>query len=175
MEYKFKAHPTKYAGVLFRSRLEARWAAFFDLVKWKWEYEPIDLPRWVPDFKVEFECWASRCDRSESELGSHTLLVEVKPYSNIEQFNGHSAVGYPMDGLSAEAVGLLGIDPSVSYWRTKCGIKAPYDRTKPNDPPGFCELSVPELIDIWGDESDKVSYSERRWREAGNLTQWAGR
>ena len=25
------AHPTRYAGVNFRSRLEAKWAAFFDL------------------------------------------------------------------------------------------------------------------------------------------------
>ena len=31
---------TNYAGCLFRSRLEARWAVFFDTAKIKWEYEP---------------------------------------------------------------------------------------------------------------------------------------
>jgi hypothetical protein len=31
---------TEYAGARFRSRLEARWAAFFDLCGWRWEYEP---------------------------------------------------------------------------------------------------------------------------------------
>jgi hypothetical protein len=50
-----------------RSRLEARWAAFFDLVGWKWEYEPFDLEGWIPDFKVS------------GPKGS--LLVEVKPNS----------------------------------------------------------------------------------------------
>lgn len=56
--------PTKYAGVQFRSRLEARWAAFFDLVRWPWEYEPIDLAGYIPDFVLGFD---------------RPLLVEVKP------------------------------------------------------------------------------------------------
>ena len=41
---------TKYKNIKFRSRLEARWAAFFDLLKWDWEYEPIDCSGWIPDF-----------------------------------------------------------------------------------------------------------------------------
>jgi hypothetical protein len=45
-----KSHPTRYAGVQFRSRLEARWAAFFDLAGWAWRYEPVDDTGWVPDF-----------------------------------------------------------------------------------------------------------------------------
>lgn len=32
--------PTFYAGIKFRSRLEARWAIFFDHCGIKWEYEP---------------------------------------------------------------------------------------------------------------------------------------
>ena len=35
-----RAIPTKYAGHTFRSRLEARWALFFDLLHLPWEYEP---------------------------------------------------------------------------------------------------------------------------------------
>lgn len=31
---------TRYAGCRFRSRLEARWAVFFDTVGVRWEYEP---------------------------------------------------------------------------------------------------------------------------------------
>jgi hypothetical protein len=42
--------PTTYAGTNFRSRLEARWAAFFDLCGWRWEYEPSDERGWIPDF-----------------------------------------------------------------------------------------------------------------------------
>ena len=33
------AIPTTYAGVNFRSRLEAKWAAFFDIVAWQWDYD----------------------------------------------------------------------------------------------------------------------------------------
>jgi hypothetical protein len=35
-----KAIPTRYAGCHFRSRLEARWAVFFDALGIRWEYEP---------------------------------------------------------------------------------------------------------------------------------------
>ena len=50
-----KAIQTKYKGYLFRSRLEARWAVFFDACGVDWEYEPegYDLGdgiRYLPDF-----------------------------------------------------------------------------------------------------------------------------
>lgn len=35
-----------------RSRLEARWARWFDLQGWEWEYEPLDLANWLPDFAL---------------------------------------------------------------------------------------------------------------------------
>ena len=47
-----KAKPTTYSSAHFRSRLEAKWAAFFDLCGWRWEYEPLDLDGWVPDFGI---------------------------------------------------------------------------------------------------------------------------
>ena len=31
---------TEYAGCRFRSRLEARWAVFFDALGVRWEHEP---------------------------------------------------------------------------------------------------------------------------------------
>lgn len=49
-----KAIETRYAGCRFRSRLEARWAVFFDRLNIPWEYEPqgYELPsgRYLPDF-----------------------------------------------------------------------------------------------------------------------------
>jgi hypothetical protein len=49
-----KAIETRYAGCRFRSRLEARWAVFFDHLDIRWEYEPqgFELPRgqYLPDF-----------------------------------------------------------------------------------------------------------------------------
>lgn len=55
--------PTTYAGINFRSRAEARWAAFFDQAGWPWQYEPLDicvtlegesLIRYIPDFMLDF-------------------------------------------------------------------------------------------------------------------------
>lgn len=47
---------TRYAGFRFRSRLEARWAVFFDTLGIKWEYEPqgymLDGKPYLPDFKL---------------------------------------------------------------------------------------------------------------------------
>jgi hypothetical protein len=52
-----KAIETRYKGYRFRSRLEARWAVFFDAMGWQWEYEEqgYDLGGgvyYLPDFKV---------------------------------------------------------------------------------------------------------------------------
>ncbi len=58
------SYPTTYRSTRFRSRLEARWAAFFDLVEWSWVYEPFDTEGWIPDFLIR---------------GPFPFLVEVGP------------------------------------------------------------------------------------------------
>lgn len=67
---KPKAKPTKYSGVLFRSRLEADWARCFDDLLVPWTYEPqafrIDTYRtYTPDFVLS----------SRGEI----VVVEIKP------------------------------------------------------------------------------------------------
>ncbi len=55
-----KAIETTYMGCRFRSRLEARWAVFFDALGWEWEYEKQgyqigyvdDQIPWLPDFEI---------------------------------------------------------------------------------------------------------------------------
>jgi hypothetical protein len=44
--------PTLYRGIQYRSRLEARWAAFFDGLGWQTTYEPFDGDGYIPDFLV---------------------------------------------------------------------------------------------------------------------------
>lgn len=52
-----KAIQTRYAGCHFRSRLEARWAVFFDQLGIRWEYEPegfeTSAGRYLPDFRIQ--------------------------------------------------------------------------------------------------------------------------
>jgi hypothetical protein len=52
-----KAIETRYKGYRFRSRLEARWAVFFDWLSMPWEYEPQGFAfseggLYLPDFLV---------------------------------------------------------------------------------------------------------------------------
>lgn len=69
-----KAIETSYKGYRFRSRLEARWAVFFDVLRIKWEFEPegFELPggqRYLPDF------FLPKFNHADG-LG---MYVEVKP------------------------------------------------------------------------------------------------
>lgn len=59
----FKPIETIYNGYRFRSRLEARWAVFFDALGIKYEYEPegfvlSDGTHYLPDFYLpQFDCY----------------------------------------------------------------------------------------------------------------------
>jgi hypothetical protein len=67
MPNNLTAIPTTYRGVHFRSRLEARWAVFFDALGIRWEYEcrlfSRDEVYYLPDF----------------HLPGHDAWGEVKP------------------------------------------------------------------------------------------------
>lgn len=82
-----KAIETRYAGCRFRSRLEARWAVFFDALDIKWKYEPQgyvvgppgDEIAYLPDFYLpKYDVWAEvkggewdKEDRKKTFLFSH--------------------------------------------------------------------------------------------------------
>jgi hypothetical protein len=52
---------TRYRGYLFRSRLEARWAVYFDALELEWEYEKegfnLDGLLYLPDFWLPQPHW----------------------------------------------------------------------------------------------------------------------
>lgn len=87
MIYDIKAIPTKFNGVEFRSRLEARWAAFFDLCGWEWEYEPFDLDGWTPDFSIK-------------KYKGGRVLIEVKPFDFVPWEDAHGNHGKVADAYS---------------------------------------------------------------------------
>ncbi len=57
MTNTIKAIETSYAGCRFRSKLEARWAVFFDALGITWEHEPegfeTSAGRYLPDFRIQ--------------------------------------------------------------------------------------------------------------------------
>lgn len=73
-----KAIETEYNGYKFRSRLEARWAVFFDALHVPYEYEPEGFElasgkKYLPDFRVK--CWGTRGEIGEKPFD---LYIEVK-------------------------------------------------------------------------------------------------
>lgn len=76
---EIKAIQTEYKGYRFRSRLEARWAVFFDELNIQYQYEPDGFPLksgwYLPDFY----------------LPEFSIYVEIKPFDK-------SIVRYAGDG-----------------------------------------------------------------------------
>lgn len=80
---KIKVIETIYKGYRFRSRLEARWAVFFDELGVEWEYEPEGFVLegrgrepdlfYLPDFRVK--CYGKRGDKDSDPFD---LWIEVK-------------------------------------------------------------------------------------------------
>lgn len=77
---------TQYRGIRFRSRLEARWAVFFDRCGFLWEYEAegfdIDGIYYLPDFRLHNVLTRSGYpedgDKVWEDMNLSTLYVEVK-------------------------------------------------------------------------------------------------
>ena len=79
-EYFMEAIQTEYKGYKFRSRLEARWAVFFDALKIDWDYEREgyslgDGLYYLPDFWVP-------CPNFHPSGG---YFVEIKPTATLSR------------------------------------------------------------------------------------------
>jgi hypothetical protein len=102
-----KAIETKYGGYKFRSRLEARWAVFFDALNVEWEYEKegFDIAgvRYLPDF------W----------LPSVKMWAEVKPEAHFDRASKNLCV--QLGNLSGFDVLMLGGVPSLKAYPTALG------------------------------------------------------
>lgn len=85
---------TKYKGYNFRSRLEARWAIFFDEIGWEWRYEDegyqLESGYYLPDFyfpllnmyaevkaKAFTEAEVNKCKQLSEEFG--VVMLEGPP------------------------------------------------------------------------------------------------
>jgi hypothetical protein len=115
---ELRAIQTEYKGYLFRSRLEARWAVFFDSlgVSWEYEAEGYDLGDglyYLPDFllhhvTVNHGYFERNCD----------IYVEVKGKmddEDAEKINRFYAAGYKDEneyGVSRSAVLVVGNIPN---------------------------------------------------------------
>jgi hypothetical protein len=125
---EIKAISTKYKGYNFRSRLEARWAVFFDIIGLNWEYEieGYDLGEmgyYLPDFII-------------TSPYNHKYVYEIKPRGSNEGqeklqmllknntlFNGGCVLnGDPVDAILKHILnGELVVCPRCGYISYECG------------------------------------------------------
>ena len=169
---------THYAGQRFRSRLEATWAVFFDLLRWPWLYEPFDLAGYIPDFVLRF---------------SEPLLVEVKPELTLEALQKHTgkiqASGWKGEALilgaglmdcdwqDSVACGLLAEHADATWWWA-AGILGQRQGLEPclrHSEGGYnCRLghAAHDYHDCWKQADGCRDDFVRLWRKAQNETQW---
>lgn len=174
--------PTRYNGVTFRSRLEARWAAMFDLLGWKWDYEPLDLKGYIPDFILNWH---------------RPMLVEVKPIIDWKDGQFSSAARkIEKSGWRYEAV-VVGASLVDRTELGGVGIGRICQGGDPTTPKrvsnGAAIISCPDCGTSFCDDVDlyhcrrcdeqrygghpplfDVAAAESLWRKAGNLVQWMG-
>lgn len=190
-DYTIAAIPTLYRGRQYRSRLEARWAAFFDLLGWRHEYEPFDLGAWSPDFL----------------LPEWQVLVEVKPLTILSRDVWEKAVN-----TCAQRGMFGGGDPITGIFVTNTAPTQPSEngpfhigwfgcardgfqpnagclawRLKPHQP--IIEPAILCMLDDgwWCSDGWAGGYEEARdmrffphhakelWSRASNAVQWLGR
>lgn len=169
-----EAKPTAYAGVNFRSRLEASWAAMWDQLGWKWEYEPFDMRGWTPDFLL---------------MGAVPILVEVKPLASIDLDGPIPAMAAKaLEGCAEYDVMVVGVSPNVIVNMQSAPSAIGWMWCREWEMTGGA--NVAEDGDIWHDQgSFKMRRSglydgdhhcshmdgaeiARRWATARNETQW---
>lgn len=126
-----KAIETRYRGCRFRSRLEARWAVFFDALKIKWEYELEGyvlndgtwyLPDfWLPTFAggmfVEvkppgesFDKAKQFCKDSEQRVWLAEGTPDIRAYVFIDPIPKDSREDFPIEADVWDWVGIPNAD-----------------------------------------------------------------
>lgn len=171
-------------GIKYRSRLEAKWARMFELLNWPWQYEPIDLDGYIPDFILTFP--------------NAPILVEVKPATTLADlpqytrkvqdswwdreaiivgaspFMGGDTFDFPILGLFAERD-----DDGAWDWSdgrlcrcVKCGKSTLYHE----DGSWRCRFNGcydgDRYIGRFNFHSDQYGSLMGRWGQACNLTRW---
>lgn len=172
--------PTTYKGINFRSRAEARWAYFFDRLKWPWLYEPIDCAGYIPDFLLTFDnqpvivevkggavsmgeiCKnAGKAKAAAMECEREALILGAAPLCSGKTIGG-SAIGVLCGN------GLDGFGIAASFWCYKC---KKYSITDGLPAEAWCRSCGTREINMSFVCSNESTM--RHWACAMNETQWA--
>lgn len=181
---EIKAIETEYAGCRFRSRLEARWAVFFDALRVQWEYEPqgydIRGKAYLPDFWLPGSRLWVEVKGSEEALDVQLLVDAVIPHWGLPASPDGTAV--PDVSRAGDRMLILGPIPRkpgpdvwphmpvhtvLSFWKGDVVAKAGWF----TDDGG---IRVESLTDaVIGNDSGDINW-QTRGTEWGNWTGGGG-
>ena len=188
--------PFPYNGHTYRSLLEARWAAFCDVIGWRTVYEPFNGDGYIPDLLVSGESpflievkpavtsqdyWAP-VDKSVTALRNvwrHELLfLGVHPVAP-DTLGAGVLDNTPTAGLLGEGRGDLPNEwaMGLAHWG-RCGacgqVAITHDtmsyRCRPCGHYDGARSLLPLTADRKEDSAEKLL--DAWWRKAGDLTQW---
>ena len=164
LDYTMRSIPTMFNGIQYRSRLEARWAAFFNSMGWPFTYEPMDLCGWAPDFLLRANA-------------KKPLFVEIKPIVTWENSVAEKAE--------------RAMPPGVTHDLLICGLGIEYPGGMPMigwmgkwkkdhwfwDDATITRFQGPVSLTEWETNQIQISDSgnvQSAWNHACNAVQWKG-
>ena len=127
-----RAIPTYYDGHHFRSRLEARWALFFNFIGIPWEFEPQGfavgdagfLPDfWLPSLRTWFEAKPDLGAIPDDEI--RALIAKIDGFVGASDQSIVVAFGSLRDGNRAEITNSVATGRDVEWGR--CGTCLAWD------------------------------------------------
>lgn len=169
MDTRIRSKPTVYAGTTFRSRLEARWAAFFDLVGWPYTYEPFDVDDWTPDFLVH---------------GTTGFLVEVGPCMTLADYKAKSLKPSRFKPMPTLVLGVAPIAADGTWSKEVAGWIVNEFPDSGSAGPAFWDCCEIGELTVYGDDRTRpcdhgwtarkswISNLPTLWAQAGSVVQW---
>lgn len=167
-DHSVTAIETRYAGHRFRSRLEARWAVFFDALRIPWRYEVqgyvVDGQPYLPDFEVDFglpsgEPFLVEVKGDPAELNRDLMAAAATTLRRNVLILGD----IPVVELSATGAlhWCVGYDPATTWQEISFGIAggevmrcAPYQC-------GWSSRHAPPMADVLGRTTSVVNSPRR--------------
>jgi len=151
-----KAIQTEYNGYLFRSRLEARWAVFFDALDIEYQYESegfdLDGTWYLPDFWLPSQaCWVEikptipdlkvkkreheLCRRLADQTEKVTLLIGGQPWVKREEYR---TCPYEVIYYDSPEYGIAVFTPRMIGWGTPDSIDFMVSSCRKINEENFC-------------------------------------
>lgn len=165
---------TEYNGYRFRSRLEARWAVFFDAAGIPYQYEPegynLKGDYYLPDFYLPwFKCYIEIKPNNISDNDKHIAMTKLEALFELDETCCCMlCIGDPMDqNMELICNDITDSSGGTSWWKAKWVEGAEW-AIKGDDGVYFAS-SGKHHIDIGLDNSvDRWFYSSN-WEELHNL------